>query len=229
MKSHLLKYFFGFVILCLFSPYSFCQGQVSGDSYPSDRELKILEMPLPVIPEEVRNMHIQGTIVLRVTFLSTSDIGNVTTVAEVPYLSKVAIDAAKKIKFEPKIKNGISTSLTKTIRYTFDFENGWQNQLNKRVRILKKPDVEPSLSASIHRAKTCLVFLNVEFLDSKEIGNVTMNENTCKDILIEKLAIELAKKIEFEPAIRENFPITDTKLISFEFEKVLDEKDYDNQ
>ncbi len=215
-----------FIAACQFS---LAQEPENNAPYPSDRKLEIVEMPLPIIPDEVRSMSIQGSILLRVTFLSTGDIGEVSLLREFPYLGNPAIDAAKKIKFISEIRNGISTTITKTVVYTFDWENGWQNQLNKRARILKIPKSAPLLTSSDRKTRSCLVFLQVEFLDSMKIGEVSVYENYCKDVSYETAAIKLSKMIEFEPAIRENIPIKDVKLVTIEFEKQFEEEEYEDQ
>ncbi len=218
MKFSPIKFLLAFTVICAFSAVSFAQD--SENVYPSDRKLKIIEMPLPRIPDEIRSMSIQGNIVVRVTFLSNNEIGDVQPIRDFPYITEVVVEAAKKIIFEPEIKNGIATTITKTVQYTFDWGNGWQNALNKSAKILKKPDEEISNDTSEKDTESCLVFLYVELLDTKKIGKIEPYENYCKDKNFEKRAIELARKIEFEPALREGKAVTSFDLINFSFQRI---------
>lgn len=93
----------------------------------NDSPLKILSQPTPQLTEEQRktSIHIQGTITLRVEFLANGQIGSIVPVSGLPYgFTESAIGAAKKIEFEPAVKNGVTTKITKTIQYTF--LNGWK-------------------------------------------------------------------------------------------------------
>ncbi len=67
-----------------------------------------------------RFFEIQGSVILRTTFLKTGEIGTVSAITKLPFgLTKNAVEAAKKIKFKPMVKNGINVSLTKNVQYTF--------------------------------------------------------------------------------------------------------------
>lgn len=219
MKSVLIKFLFIFSLICAFSFVTSAQISESENKYPSDRKLKLLEMPLPKIPDEIRSMSIQGNMVVRVTFLSNSEIGDVQPIKNFPYLTEPVIEAAKKIKFEPEIKNGIVTTVNKTIQYSFDWRNGWQNVLNHSARILTKPEEEIFSDNSEDATESCLVFLNVELLDTKKIGKIELYENYCKNEFFLEKAIELARKLEFEPALREGKEVTSFDLIDFSFQR----------
>jgi TonB family protein len=63
---------------------------------------------------------VQGNVVLKVTFLANGKIGAVTPVSGLGFgLTQQAIDAAKKIRFEPAMKNGKPYSKVATVSYTF--------------------------------------------------------------------------------------------------------------
>ncbi len=126
MKLSPIKVLFIFIVICAFSALCFAQDSKSENVYPSDRKLKILEMPLPRLTEEQekKNIHIQGQVVLRVEFLSNSEVGNITVVRPLSHgLAENAIEAAKKIKFEPKIKDGMATTVIMSVQYNFKW--GW--------------------------------------------------------------------------------------------------------
>src|SRR4051794_11904806 len=74
-----------------------------------DRPLKILEKPTPVLTKEQREMMVeaQGTVMLKVEFLSTGEVGQIWPILRLPYsLTDNAVDAARKIKFIPAMVSG---------------------------------------------------------------------------------------------------------------------------
>lgn len=82
--------------------------------------LKILSKPRPGYTDAARQNNIQGTVILRVTFLASGQVGSVSVVKGLPNgLSEQAIAAAKRISFEPAKTNGIGQSVTRQIEYSF--------------------------------------------------------------------------------------------------------------
>jgi TonB family protein len=82
--------------------------------------LKILSKPRPGYTDSARQANIQGTVILRVTFLASGAIGSISPVKGLPSgLTEQAIAAAKRISFEPAKRNGIGQSVTRQIEYTF--------------------------------------------------------------------------------------------------------------
>ena len=80
-------------------------------------------------------------ITLKVEFLETATVGKVELTSNTctdSSLTQQAIDAAKKIKFEPKIVDGKSVKVTRHVEYTFS--TGWPNVPNdpKAEEILRK-------------------------------------------------------------------------------------------
>jgi TonB family protein len=59
-------------------------------------------------------------VVLRVTFLDSGEIGRISVISGLGNgLTEQAVEAAKKIKFEPATKDGKSVSVTKPVEYLF--------------------------------------------------------------------------------------------------------------
>jgi hypothetical protein len=83
------------------------------------RALKINFMPKPEYSIEAKKSYISGIIILDVTFLATGEIGNIKVVSGNSLLREVSIAAAKQIKFEPAIVNGIPKTITEQIVYKF--------------------------------------------------------------------------------------------------------------
>ncbi len=82
--------------------------------------MKINSKPRPGYTDAARQNNIQGTVILRVTFLGSGQIGSVSVVKGLPNgLSEQAIAAAKRISFEPAKTNGVGQTVTKQVEYTF--------------------------------------------------------------------------------------------------------------
>lgn len=107
------------------SGYAACSGKSSDndvrETLDQDRtKLRIVSKPRPQYTDLARQNNTQGTVVLRVTFLASGNIGSVNTVKELPDgLTEEAIEAARRIKFKPVIKDGQPVSITRSVEYTF--------------------------------------------------------------------------------------------------------------
>ncbi|MEQ1764713.1 MAG: energy transducer TonB [Pyrinomonadaceae bacterium] len=68
-----------------------------------------------------RFYNIQGNVTLRVTFLASGGIGSVTTVRKLPFgLTETATYAARQMKFEPEVANGVARTTTRPVSFTFN-------------------------------------------------------------------------------------------------------------
>ena len=82
--------------------------------------IKIISKPRPGYTDAARQANIQGTVLLRVTFLASGQIGSISSVKGLGNgLTEQAIAAARRIAFEPAKVNGQPQSVTKQIEYTF--------------------------------------------------------------------------------------------------------------
>lgn len=80
----------------------------------------ILTKPRPGYTEEARQASIQGTVIVRVTFLSHGGIGAISVVKGLPLgLTDEAIAAAKRIAFLPQTLDGKPVTIIKQVEYTF--------------------------------------------------------------------------------------------------------------
>ena len=84
-------------------------------------KFKIISKPKPEYTDEARkNNFTNGMVTLKVTFLSSGQVGSVVAVSGLPYgLTEKAIAAAKSIRFEPAKRDGVPISTNATIQYTF--------------------------------------------------------------------------------------------------------------
>lgn len=101
-----------------------CKGRSSEDTIQvpnnAKKSFKILSKPRPGYTEEARENNVQGTVILRVVFLASGNIGAIEPIKTLPNgLTEQAIEAAKQIRFEPKRENGSPMSVRKTVEYTF--------------------------------------------------------------------------------------------------------------
>lgn len=84
------------------------------------KTLLILSKPYANYTDAARQNNIQGTVILRVTFNANGTIGEVTPISTLPFgLTEQAISAAKRMRFQPAMKNGVPYTVTKQVPYTF--------------------------------------------------------------------------------------------------------------
>lgn len=178
----------------------------------------------------------QCKIRLKVEFLKTGKIGKTSLVSNTcndKNLENDAVEAAKKIEFEPKVENGKKVTVTKTVEFNFtvddkeigsaenfDFEN-YDDVLvfarsYKPLKILYKP--RPTYPQFDGKGSVCIqgtVTLRVQFLATGEIGEITA---------VSKLpygatenAVEAARNMKFTPLMKDGIPTTVTRSVQFVF------------
>ncbi len=206
-----------------------------------NKPLQILEIPFPEIKKEQRNIDFQGTITLRIEFLDSGKIGIVTVISDISadFIDDV-VAAAKQIKFNPKIEGRKPITLYKTFQYSFSWSKDWQTpslrkpddlksssgtneiaevaifvQEDKPLRILEKPQLAYPVPDTGTICVQGTVTLRVEFLASSKIGKISPVSSLGYGLT--ENAMEAAKKIKFEPAVKNGKPITVTKPIQFSF------------
>jgi TonB family protein len=82
--------------------------------------LRILSKSTAQYTDEARKNGTSGTVKLRVIFLASGAIGEITPMSELPDgLTENAVAAARGIKFQPATENGTPLTVTKTIEYSF--------------------------------------------------------------------------------------------------------------
>ena len=86
-----------------------------------DQKLRLGMKPEPSYTEEARKNAITGTVVLKCIFRYDGSVVNIRTAAGLPHgLTERAIDAARKIKFIPAIKDGKHVSMWMQLEYNFN-------------------------------------------------------------------------------------------------------------
>ena len=85
-----------------------------------DEKVRLLKKPEPSYTDEARKNKIAGTVILKVVFTSKGTVENIRVVRELPDgLTERAIEAAKKIKFVPAMKDGHPVSMWMQLEYNF--------------------------------------------------------------------------------------------------------------
>jgi outer membrane biosynthesis protein TonB len=127
-KAVSLKIFTVTLFVLLFTAFAAAQGTAQeAERKPADRPLRVTYNPSGEYTSEARAKQLSGWIKLRVTFLDTGELGDIFYVDESTPdkslskagLLKSAYDAAKKIRFEPAIKDGSPVTVTKVLAYDF--------------------------------------------------------------------------------------------------------------
>ena len=86
-----------------------------------DKKLRLATKPEPSYTESARQNRVTGTVVLKCVFSANGSVTNIRTVSGLPHgLTERAIDAARKIKFIPAIKDGHYVSMWMQLEYNFN-------------------------------------------------------------------------------------------------------------
>ena len=95
------------------------QGGVINPSQATTR-LRILSKPEPVYTSKARSAGITGTIVLRAVFTADGSVEHILVLRSLPFgLTNAAIEAARRIKFVPGMKDGKPISMFMQLEYSF--------------------------------------------------------------------------------------------------------------
>ncbi len=115
-----------YFIVALFISLLFGISKAQDTNGGENKNIKITFRPSPVYTNIARKNNIEGKVFLKVKFLANGTIGSITDATEDNAeilreygLINKAIEAAKKLKFEPAIRNGKPVSMVKTV--VFDF------------------------------------------------------------------------------------------------------------
>lgn len=86
-----------------------------------DRKAVLAMKPEPMYTRQAKQRGIEGTVVLKVVFAANGSITNIRTVSGLSAgLTENAIDAARKIKFIPAVKDGKYVSMWYQLEYNFN-------------------------------------------------------------------------------------------------------------
>ena len=107
------------LIILAASASAFGQGKCPDRTMPRNRPFEIIDKPKANYPKDF-NASVQGTVTLRVEFLSTERIGKISVIKALPHgLTEQAIHAARQIKFKPEVKNCKAIDIFRPVLYSF--------------------------------------------------------------------------------------------------------------
>ena len=87
-----------------------------------DTKARLLNRPEPIPPGAARTNDVRGVVVLRAIFSGNGTVTNIRVIAGLPYgMTDSAIDAARRIKFVPAMKDGKPVSMWMQLEYNFNF------------------------------------------------------------------------------------------------------------
>lgn len=85
-----------------------------------DKTPVVKSKPQTEYTDEARHHRIEGKVVLRCIFAATGEVKNFHVVSGLPYgLTEAAIEAGKRIKFQPAVKDGKAVSYWMELVYNF--------------------------------------------------------------------------------------------------------------
>jgi TonB family protein len=120
------------LIICLFAAFAVAQKTVRNKNAVN---IKVLNSPLKIISrpnapyptDEGGSVCINGIVRLKVTFLETGQIGAIRIISSLPYgATENAAEAARKIEFQPAMKDGKPITVSKVVEYRFS-----ENSINR--------------------------------------------------------------------------------------------------
>jgi TonB family protein len=95
-------------------------GGGGGGNSATGSAAKIKAKPEPKYTKGALRHQVQGTVILRVVLHSSGRVRDLCVVQGLPYgLTKQAVEAAYRIKFEPAVKDGQPVSVTMLVQYDF--------------------------------------------------------------------------------------------------------------
>ena len=92
------------------------------------RDVRIIEQPKPDLPKDYGQLDVQCSVVLKVEFLAAGKVGRVILISKFNReLDDLALEAARKIKFVPKVVDGKAIDSYKTVWYDYSYDHsGWR-------------------------------------------------------------------------------------------------------
>ncbi len=176
-------------------------------------DIKILTKPKANYTDSARENNVSGIVRLKVTFNANGTIGAITPVSALPNgLTEQAIAAARSIKFQPRMVDGVAQTVVKTVEYVFTI---YEKKVEKKAKIEKMPKTTFSGIKS-----------ETKFTGTVEVSIILRFDGK---VLIEKIEQDLPKEyldkiketiatIKFTPATnKDGNPITAYRKIKFKF------------
>ena len=95
--------------------------EIAGSGRDVDRRVRVVMKPEPRYTELARQNKTVGTVVVKVVFACNGTVNDIRVLKELPHgLTDQAIDALKKLKYVPAVKNGKYVSMWMQLEYNFN-------------------------------------------------------------------------------------------------------------
>ncbi|HEU0175032.1 MAG TPA: M56 family metallopeptidase [Blastocatellia bacterium] len=182
---------------------------------------KILYREKAKYTEEAKNNKIEGDVLLSVVFSVDGKLSDIKVVQGLPFgLTESAIAAAKKIRFDPAVKDGRPVSVRGTLELHFRLYEDAAQPMSGSLRptIRYRESVRYTQAARDNKIEGTVI-LNVVFRADGKISDIKVVQGL-PDGLTEN-TIEAAKKIRFDPAVKDGRPVSVRGKLEFTFK--LDE------
>jgi TonB family protein len=157
--------------------------------------------------QEAKDNNVEGNVILRVVFGVDGQIRDIKVDQGLPFgLTENAITAAKKIRFEPAVKDGRPVSVRGALEFTFSLYKDTIQPMTASLRptILYREKAQYTQEAKDNQVEGTLV-LDVVFRADGKISDIKVIRGLPHG-LTEK-AIEAAQKIRFNPAVKDGQPV----------------------
>lgn len=100
---------------------------------PDSTQLVVVQYIKPVYPKAARSEQLQGEVMVRLAITPAGDVESATAISGNPLLAEAVVDAMKKWKFQPYIRNGQAVRVTTNQRYDFAFSDNVKDIVSKDV------------------------------------------------------------------------------------------------
>lgn len=181
------------------------------------KPLNITYKPRPPYTDQAREEGIEGKVRVRVTFLANGEIGSVVPVAALPFgLTEQAIAAARKMKFEPQMHDGVPVSVTKVVVFSFVIVTEEDSELVvKKAEINEMPTPQFPQDEKLKRLSgKVLIYAILQYDGTASYGKIITD--LPKEFA--ESAAEAVKKIKFNPAVdNKGRNISVSRIIEYEF------------
>jgi TonB family protein len=167
--------------------------------------------------QEARDNNVEGEVILSAVFGSDAQIRDIEVVQGLPYgLTENAIEAAKRIRFEPATKDGRPASVRGRLEFHFNLYKDPIHPMTSSMRpkILYKEKAQYTQEAKDKKIEGTVV-LSVVFGADGQIGDIRVIRGLPHGLT--QKAIEASSKIRFEPAMKDGRPVSVRGKLEYSF------------
>jgi TonB family protein len=178
---------------------------------------KILYREKAQYTREARDNKVEGTVVLSAVFSIDGQLSDIQVIQGLPHgLTENAVIAAKKIRFEPAMKDGQPVSVGGRLEFTFNLYKDPIQQMDRSMRptILYREKAQYTQEAKDNKVEGTVV-LSVVFGADGQLGDIKVIRSLPHGLT--QKAIEAASKIRFQPAMKDGQPVSVRGALEYTF------------